>query len=604
MRPLGSHRAADGPVLVALSALGMLVLTWRTWPDPVIDFGQQLYVAWRLAEGDVLYRDVAYLYGPLSPWLNACFFRLFGTSLTTLVLCNLAILALVFVVLWRILREIAGNLAATLGGVTLATVFAFGQQVYYANYNFVCPYVYNLTHGVALALGALWGLGRYDRDRRIGALAATGLAAGLVLLTKAEVGLATLPALALGLAVSLWRSRATLGAKVRHALVFLAGVVLPPILAVLGLARSMPLRAAARGVAETWPAILGRQVDQFLLYRWSMGLVDVEQSVRAMRNNLLLYAVLLLLPIALGLRAPRLARSPWVALGVLAATWGVLTLPLAAWVEPLLGLPVILAVLGVLAFADVVRGRVEHGKLLRLVTVVFALLLLAKMPLFTRTYHYGFALAMPGTLVAIAALVTWLPARIERAGGSARPLLAAGLALWLSFVLVHLETTRDYLAAKTVRVGRGGDAFWADERGVFVNDMLAHVEREVASGRTLTVLPMGLTLNYLSRRASSIPHIYFMPSDMVMYGAERVVERFLATPPDYVALVHHDASEFGARFLGQDYAQALYQAIRSRYHVIARTGDVPLVDERFGIELLERNAPSPDEPVAGRARAR
>jgi len=68
--------------------------------------------------------------------------------------------------------------------------------------------------------------------------------------------------------------------------------------------------------------------------------------------------------------------------------------------------------------------------------------------------------------------------------------------------------------------------------------------------------------------------------------------------------VHHDASEFGARFLGQDYAQTLYEAIRSRYRVIARTGDVPLVDERFGIELLERSEPRPEEPLRGPARAR
>ena len=53
-----------GPALVALAAVAMAAWTWRAWPDPLIDFGQQLYVSWRLAEGDALYRDVAYLYGP------------------------------------------------------------------------------------------------------------------------------------------------------------------------------------------------------------------------------------------------------------------------------------------------------------------------------------------------------------------------------------------------------------------------------------------------------------------------------------------------------------------------------------------------------------
>ena len=106
----------------------MALWSWRTWPDPLIDFGQQLYVSWRLAEGDVLYRDVAYLYGPLSPYLNALCFRLFGCGLTTLVACNLAILAGVFVLLYRIVSAISSRASATIAGMTFATVFAIAPS--------------------------------------------------------------------------------------------------------------------------------------------------------------------------------------------------------------------------------------------------------------------------------------------------------------------------------------------------------------------------------------------------------------------------------------------------------------------------------------------
>ena len=46
----------------------MAAWTWRTWPDILIDFGREAYVAWRLTEGDVLPRDVVYVSGPLSPY--------------------------------------------------------------------------------------------------------------------------------------------------------------------------------------------------------------------------------------------------------------------------------------------------------------------------------------------------------------------------------------------------------------------------------------------------------------------------------------------------------------------------------------------------------
>ena len=37
----------------------------------------------RLADGDVLYRDVTFPYPPLAPYVNAYLFRLFGTDRQT-----------------------------------------------------------------------------------------------------------------------------------------------------------------------------------------------------------------------------------------------------------------------------------------------------------------------------------------------------------------------------------------------------------------------------------------------------------------------------------------------------------------------------------------
>ena len=45
----------------------LLWWSWRRWPDPLVDFGRELYVPWRINAGQVLYRDLASLFGPLSP---------------------------------------------------------------------------------------------------------------------------------------------------------------------------------------------------------------------------------------------------------------------------------------------------------------------------------------------------------------------------------------------------------------------------------------------------------------------------------------------------------------------------------------------------------
>jgi hypothetical protein len=50
-----------GLALVGCVFALVTVLSWRRWPDVLIDFGMQLYLPWRISEGDVLYRDVMYL---------------------------------------------------------------------------------------------------------------------------------------------------------------------------------------------------------------------------------------------------------------------------------------------------------------------------------------------------------------------------------------------------------------------------------------------------------------------------------------------------------------------------------------------------------------
>ena len=73
-------RAAVPPVVLATTSLAMLAWTWGTWPDVLIDFGRELYIAWQLAAGKTLYADIPYFHGPLSPcattraWISPGFF--------------------------------------------------------------------------------------------------------------------------------------------------------------------------------------------------------------------------------------------------------------------------------------------------------------------------------------------------------------------------------------------------------------------------------------------------------------------------------------------------------------------------------------------------
>jgi hypothetical protein len=104
-----------GPGVITAAGLVMLCWTWATWPHPLVDFGRELYVPWQLAQGKVLYTEIAWFNGPLSQYWNSVCFRLFGASLRTLVICNLAALALLIALLHHILLRVGGRFSAAGG---------------------------------------------------------------------------------------------------------------------------------------------------------------------------------------------------------------------------------------------------------------------------------------------------------------------------------------------------------------------------------------------------------------------------------------------------------------------------------------------------------
>jgi hypothetical protein len=117
----------------------------------------------------------------------------------------------------------------------------------------------------------------------------------------------------------------------------------------------------------------------------------------------------------------------------------------------------------------------------------------------------------------------------------------------------------------------------------------------MAPGETLVALPEGIILNVLLRRRNPTPHMNFMPPEILIFDEQAILASLEATPPDWIALVHKDTSEYGPRFFGRDYARRLAAFVRRDYRRVGRTGDVPFEPEaRYGIELWRRTISSDD----------
>jgi hypothetical protein len=583
-----------GPTLIVLVGLAMVAWTWRTWPDPLVDYGREIYVAWQIAKGRTLYVDLAYFNGPLASYVNGLVVRVFGPGMLVLAAANAIVAGACVAMLYALLVRTADRLAATLAGLAFVTIFATLRLIKVGNNNWLCPYSHDLPHGVALGVASLWCLDRYQRTRSTAWMAAIGMAMGLVALTKTEVILATGPAVALGVALTLARERPDARRGARLAAAFAGGVLAPLVVTFVFFARHMPVVEAFRWPLGFWHAAARPEFVAMPMYQEGLGIDDPARSLArfaAVSGSI----VLALAPGLAGAIVLRGRRGP-IALGLLTglAVWWLV--PTSRWLDVARPWPMLLALVvgGALAGWRRATGDVARGDRLALTAALgtFGLVLLAKMALNVRVQHYGFALAMPATLVIVAALVTWWPAAVARAGGDARAPRAVAVALVLVAVAGVLANAQPRLARQTERLGTGLDTMYGDDRIGPLRELLAAIEERVGPSQTVVALPEGIMLNYLARRESSVRYVQYSPLSVMLWGDDRLVADFTHAPPDFIALVHRDNQHEGARIFGRDYGRRLRGWVDANYRPVWRIGAPPLEDGRVGMALLERVAPA------------
>jgi hypothetical protein len=582
-----------GPVSMLVVGAWALAKAWPMGPDIQVDFGRELYVPWRIGEGDRLYSDIAYFSGPLSVYLNALFFAVFGVGLSTLKLVNLVIVTGIGALFYKILCAITDRFSASVAGIFFAGAIAFGQSLKVGNYNYLTPYSHELTHGIALSLLGIWclrGLGRGVAPTRVALQA--GALLGLVLATKVEVFAAY--AMALGVGFALDHRCARRGAP--DAWAVLRALLLAFVASVAGLSLVLAIAAgpdvAFSGIVEPWRAVANSKVTSLPYYRWVRGTLNLSHSLMMIAEWFARYAVFFvaLLGASLAWRGRRYAPLSGVVFGGL-----VLAFPL----DPKLALNVArpLAILvpcllaGLLFRIVVLRNRGVDARLevFRVVVLTFCLALQLKMALNTQFNHYGFALIVPSALFFIAVVIDLGSNWVRRHSGS-ETVFRLGVAAAVAWVGLGIVARTDARFEERIEsIGEGRDHILSDSRARQIGaalGVLALADPEA----TLAVMPEGIMVNYLARRVNPTRYINFMPPEMLLYGPATIVEAFEQMPPDYVVFLHKETRLYGYPFFGKEYGRLLYRWVVANYKPVKQIGAIPFGEaNRFGIVIFERS---------------
>lgn len=583
--------------MLAFAFILAAVVSWRRWPDLIVDFGGQLYIPWRLADGAVLYRDLFYFAGgPLSQYFNALLFKIFGVSFSTLIIANLTLTAALVVLIYRRFAAAADVVTAVTIGLGIILVFAFEQTGTTGNYNYLAPYAHEMLHGLFLAILAVMLLADWLARKQIRFAIAAGFCSGLVALTKPEIFVALAAACAVALIlVLIVRREIRFGLQSTGA--FVCAAFVPLLGFFLFFLRVENWRESVRSVFFGWWPVFQTSVASSPYYQWCLGFDNPYAHLRTMGGHFLWIAGGVSF-YAIAFRWMKSQKSgfvknvlPWLLMAPL-IIWAIRF----DWHDCGASLPL-------LAFATVVFLRVNiksfepEKAVFPLLWSSFSLVLLLKLGVFPRIWHYGFVLAMPAFATAVYLLLWLLPQLLEKRFQMPARLFRAAvwLVLMTGFIQLFSQSEKIY-ASKNLAVGQAGDRILGfGPKGNAVEarttgEALAWIDTNVPPDATLACLPQGVMLNYLSRRINPTPCLDWNPTMFAVFSQKKMTSAFEQNPPDYVVLVEWKTYEFGIGYFGQEpgYGVDVMRWIENNYTPVKLFGSEPLQKGLFGMKVLKR----------------
>ncbi len=573
-----------------LTFASLLIISWQRWTSTIADSGRELDLPWRLWQGELLYRDVHYLYPPLAPYFNALLFRLFGPQLGVLqtsgVLCSLLLVWLCYRIARRLLTP--SESAQAVGFVIVLCVFKPAG-------NLISPYSYAALYALLFALGALLCTLRYVENRRTRELYLAGLLIGLAAITKQEFALAAAATVVISV-FFLHRG------QWRQSWLALCYALIPALAVAVPVYALLLYRFGWQTLVDDCHLFYTHLPAPLVFYNAQRsGLAEPFASLLQMLGGaaVCLAAVSLIVWLSLWRQASPTGSQPlqrkalFVLLAAAIGVWLLAMVSQGRWDgSPLRALPLLL-------LAIIIYEWRQRSSASRFIIAVYSLAVLARVALRVPSGGSFGGFFLPTSLILIYhSLMCALPQALERRtqqaalAGRARVIgqVMLGLLLVVSTLVFSVRYRRNYsFAVETPR----GRLFTTQAIGPAYRDALAFLQTQTQPGEAVAIFPEGSDLAFLTGRQMPLRHQIFIPGLMSATDEEHAIKLLRELPIRYVLIVNRPMREFGAEAFGRDFYTRLGAAIEEQYQLIKVCGAVTETNPAIGapqffIKILAR----------------
>jgi hypothetical protein len=584
-----------------ISGLILLGLSWRKWCDPQIDFGREVYIPWRMANGAKWLKDVDDLYGPLSRFIDAGLFKLFGPGIMVLAWANLIVYIAIVSLLYILFKKAWGVTASLVSCAVFIAVFSFSQLTVTSNYNYLAPYSQQVTHGFLVSLLLVWVLAKWIKNPNVKLSFLAGLYWGLTAVLKPEFILAG--GLMIGSAF-FWCTLNHGLPSIKNMAAAGLGVILPTAIFTLYIATYMPISSAFVAASHAW-------LNGLLIWKDTLT-AHLLNSFSGMDNpkaNLLVHAfftfkVLLLIGMLVvtawftaQFTNQTIKQYTFLLICGLVIFFGIKGVSASSVGQCILGLLLLYILYNGLKSwlcgnVEKVNKNLNEKTIVRLLLTVFGLALMTRMLLNGRIYQYGFFQAAPAAMVLCAVLMGEMP-DLSLLKPQAKRYYSIFVILFISSgCLAIIIQSERLLIQKTAPVSSGSDLFYYYPGNVQGMGEIVRSFSETLAKRpdneTVAVVPEGIMINYLSRKVSPVKDILFYGNPMM---ESNMLSGLRNSSPDWVVLISRDLSEYGVIRYGDktQSGEAILSWIKTNYHAVLSFGADPLSPKSIGGIIYQHN---------------
>jgi hypothetical protein len=583
--PINFQDALYFLAVLASFAVG-LAASWARWGHPVIDSGREMNVPLRLLRGELLYRDVRYIYGPLSPYLNAALYAIFHPSLWVLWGRGIVTTILILAITWWLARQILSRWPATLACLLLTWVCALKPQG-----NYILPYAYSALDGCLLGLAATAALILALRCRSTAMMCAAGLLAALAALAKTEMGLA---ALCTGVTAAFLAGYPRPASIARWVAIFLAPALAIP----TAVYYCFALRAGWHTLtAESW--LFFSHIPWQLIHfnKLRFGLDRPWHSIWLMLASLARLAALAALLASGSLLAksdfafgtPSVSSPRRVAILLLVSSLAlILTTSFALGdLGPLLPMPIILAALVLAGLRRFLRessanhtapaaGAVPGSRALGPAAtplaafLLISVLALASLMRIVLRVSTGGALSsdlLPASIILFVYLwLSLLPRTLAASAAARRFRVLSSSVLVIALAATAVTLSVRYREKFTYPIVTPRGTMWTmPDIGISFSQALAFIDQHSRSGDAVAVMPEGTSLDFFADRRNPLRDEITIPGMLDSAGEVTAIAALESSRAPIVLIANRSTHEFGQTAFGVDYDQALMVWIQQHY---------------------------------------